>query len=176
MFKIINMLNVNLLDIFFVSNYAIIMSYATICFFKFNTISLHVKKMSTEKKNVKSKSSKKGHNIIYIKSIILSFFFLLIQNNLYRGFPETLWNDHIFITNFSIFITNCILAFAILTFYLIYNLSFSKLYFSVDFLYSVMILFFVINFLFISNTFITFYFILELSVCLTFFKFTVSRF
>lgn len=163
-------------DLVFVSNFIVVVTYLTLSFFKFNSITLHVKNASIEKKTSKFKFSKKNYNFIFIRGIILSLLLLLWQNNLYRGFCETVWNDHIFISDFSIHICNLIIVFSLLVFFFIYNLSLSKLHFSIDFLYATVLLFLVIIFLFVSNTFITFYFILELSVCLTFFKFSVSRF
>ena len=165
-----------LADMIYISNYAAILFFLTAFFFKYNTISLQVKAMSTEKNKVKNLCSKKNHNFAFIKSIICCLVLFLVQNVTYRGFTETLWNNHILVTEFSLNITNIILIFSILIFYIIYNLSISKMYFSIDFLYATALILLSVTLLFVSNTFITFYFFLELSVCLTFFKFAVSRF
>lgn len=170
------MLTVQLADLVYISNYAFTLFFLTTYYFKYNTVSLQTKRVSTDKNWVRGACSKKNHNFVFIKSIICILILFLSQNIMYRGFCEVLWNSHILVTEFSLNVTNIIIIFAILVFYIIYNLSISRLYFSIDFLYATALIFLSITLLFVSNTFITFYFFLELSVCLTFFKFAVSRF
>lgn len=84
------MLTVQLADMIYISNYAAILFFLTAYFFKYNTISLQVKAMSTEKNKVKNLCSKKNHNFAFIKSIICCLVLFLVQNVTYRGFTETL--------------------------------------------------------------------------------------
>lgn len=64
-------------DLVFVSNFIVVVTYLTLSFFKFNSITLHVKNASIEKKTSKFKFSKKNYNFIFIRGIILSLLLLL---------------------------------------------------------------------------------------------------
>ena len=170
------MLHVDIQDYIFISYYIITIFFLTFGYFKYNTITLLTKASSTNAKCTKTASSKKNYNFFFFKNIIINIILLFIHNFLYRGTTEPFCNDHILITETCVYIINFILLLAIFIIYVLYNLSLSKLYFSVDFLYVLSMIFVILNVLFVSNTFFTFYFILELTVCLIFFKFAVSRF
>lgn len=170
------MLQPTFYDYVFILPFGFVLLFLTLGFFKNNTISNLTKCVSNDKKKLKVKATKKNYNFIYIKQIIVFFFLLFLQNLLYRGYSDTLWNNHIYINDFYIIIINFILLLATLIFFILYNLSITKLFFSVDFLYATSSVCTVLPLIFLSNTFFTFYFLLELTVCLIFYKFTVSRF
>ena len=84
------MLTVQLIDQLFLNNYLIALLFLTTGFFKYSTVSLHIKAISTEKNKMKSKCAKKNYNFIFIKFIIVVLSCLLSQILLYRGYSEIL--------------------------------------------------------------------------------------
>ena len=163
-------------DYVFVLPFSLVLLFLTLGFFKNNTTSNLKKSISNDKKKIKTKITKKNYNFVYLKQILTLLFLLFLQNLLYRGYSETLWNNHLYINDFYVVVINFILMLAILIFFILYNLSITKLFFSVDFLYATSAVCVVLPLIFLSNTFFTFYFLLELTVCLIFYKFSVSRF
>jgi len=175
-YKFFNMLHVGIQDYIFISYYILTIFFITFSYFKYNTVSILIKSSSKDTRYTKNLSSKKNYNFFFFKNTAVNIVLLFIHNFLYRGSSEPLLSDHIFITETCIYIIGFILVLAVFVINILYNLSLSKLYFSVDFLYVLSMIFIILNILFLSNTFFTFYFILELTVCLVFFKFAVSRF
>lgn len=170
------MLSTNFNDYIFILPFGLILFFITLAFFKNNTISNLIKNTKNDKKKIKNKISKKNYNFIFLKQIITYFCLLISQIFFYRGYSEIFWNNHFFLNNFYLFLINFILLLVILIFFIIYNLSITKLFFSVDFIYSVASICATLPLIFLSNTMFTFYFILELTVCLIFYKFSASRF
>jgi hypothetical protein len=101
---------------------------------------------------------------------------LFLQNFVYLGFCGCFWCNHLFLNNFLYKYIFIFVKIAIFIFYIIYLLALTKIYFPIDYLYSVSVILVIAPLLFLSNNFFSFYFFLELIVCLTFFKFVVSRF
>ena len=175
-YKICNMLTCNIVDYLFILPYILILYFMTNSYFKYTDISFLTKNISTDKLKGNNNLIKKNYNFILFRYYLFLFLILLLSNNIYRGYSVVFWNQHLFINEFIIYILNIIILFAILTLFILNNLSFNKFFFSIDFIYATSLIFLILGLIFLSNTFFTFYFILELTVCLIFFKFTVSRF
>jgi hypothetical protein len=163
-------------DYIFILQYAVTMLFLTISYFKYTDLTFLTKAVNTDKKKTKSTLSKKNYNFLLIRYFIFLFSILFLSNFIYRGYALVFFNQHLFLNEFNIYMLNFILMFAILVLFILYNLSFNRFFFSVDFVYATSLIFLVLGLIFLANTFFTFYFILELTVCLIFFKFTVSRF
>lgn len=170
------MLQFSILDIFFLAPYCLAIFFLIYLYFQFNTVSLFIKGSTIDKKSVKTQVSKKNNNIVFVRIIIMLLTLMLTQLLSYHGFCSVFWCGHFVINNF---LTKYLIFFLKLTlfiFFLIYCLMLSRVFFSIDYLYSVINILIVSPLLFITNNFFVFYFILEFIVCLTFFKFAVSRF
>lgn len=170
------MLQLIILDFLFLFPIIFGIFFTTIAYFKFNVPSGFLKNFKNDVKIRKTFVSKKNYNYIFIKFIIALMFLIVVQLLMYRGYCVIFWNNHFFINNF--FYKYIILFYKITIFLMIviYSISINKIAFSIDYLYTFVLMFIISPLIFISNNFFIFYFILELIVCLTFLKFTVSKF
>ena len=149
---------------------------STIGYFQFNTTTSFVKSSSLDKKVVRTQVSKKNYNFVFINFIIITLCLLISQNMLFHGYSGSFWCNHLWLSIFTHRYINLFFKLALFIFLILWNLAVSRVYFSVDYVYSVSMILFMAPLIFLSNNFFVFYFVLELVVCLTFFKFTVSRF
>ena len=173
---IFNMLQFGILDFFFIAPYFLAIIFLINLYFQFNTASFFVKGSTIDKKFVKSQVSKKNNNIVFVRIILALLVLMLLQVLVYHGFCSTFWCNHFIINNFIVKYLIFFLKLNLFIFFLIYCLMLSRVSFSIDYLYSIVNILIVSPILFLSNNFFVFYFILEFIVCLTFFKFAVSRF
>jgi hypothetical protein len=170
------MLQLFVADFFFITPFLLNIFFLTIAYFKYNAATFLIKASSGDKKMVKSTISKKNYNYIFIKFMITLCFLLISQNYTYFGFYGCFWCNHLFLNNFIYKYIFFFLKIVLFIFYIVYLLAITKVYFSTDYLYSIGVILVISPLLFLSNNFFSFYFFLELIVCLTFFKFVVSRF
>ena len=170
------MLQFTILDLLFILPYWFSICFLTLLYFQFNVLTTFIKGTSTDKKNVKTFSSKKNHNITFLRFIIVLFILMQIQLLLFRGYSGSFWCNHLFLNNFSIKYLIFFSKLSVFVIFIVYCLALSRVFFSVDYIYSIGNLFIISPLIFLSNNFFVFYFLLELIVCLTFFKFVVSRF
>lgn len=170
------MMQFGILDILFLAPYCLGLFFLTYTYFQFNTVSLFIKGSTVDKKFVKTQISKKNYNIVFIKIIVALLMLILLQVFIYRGFCTTFWCNHFYLNNFLIKYLLFFLKITLFVFFLLYCLMLNRVFFSIDYIYSIINILLISPLLFLSNNFFVFYFILEFIVCLTFFKFTVSRF
>ena len=166
----------SVLDILFLSPYCLGLFFLTYIYFQFNTVSLFTKGSTVDKRFVKTQISKKNYNIVFIKFILVLLGLVFLQVFTYHGFCSTFWCNHFFLNNFLIKYLLFFLKLTLFVFFLIYCLMLNRVFFSIDYIYSIINILLISPLLFLSNNFFVFYFILEFIVCLTFFKFAVSRF
>lgn len=170
------MLQFGILDILFLSPYCLAVFFLIFFYFQFNTATLLMKGSVLDKKFVKTQVSKKNNNIVFVKIIIVLLIVVLVQLLIYHGYCSTFWCSHFILNNFLIKYLIFFLKITIFVFFILYCLILSRVFFSIDYLYSIINILLISPLLFLSNNFFVFYFILEFIVCLTFFKFVVSRF
>jgi hypothetical protein len=169
------MLITNISVFIYISFFFITIFWISIVYFKYLSVTNVTASISTDI-NTKTLSNKKLHFFFFYKFIIIILILLLFQNSIYRGNEGTFWNNHLYLTEFIIFFPNLVLFFGIFVFYILYNLSFTKINMSVDFIFATANIFIFFSLIFLANTFFSFYFLLELTVCIIFYKFTVSKF
>jgi len=144
-------------------------------FIKNNFFSIRINPSSTDiLKN--SKILKKIHYIFFLNWSLVNFFYFFIFLFFLKLDFFIFWFNHLKINNF---IYNIIIILFVISYLVLYFMKFfrnSNLNFNIDYFFSIINLILFILLLFLSNTFYTFIFILEIISLCFLYKFTVSKY
>ena len=143
-------------------------------FFKVNFFSLLNRKFNNEITNLYGIDYKIANNFINklnFFSLYFFFFFLYI----FKGYESFFWWNHFYINNFNL---NLIILYLFLLIFIYFSINyFFKIYENVknDYFFGLIFLSLFSFYIFFSNTFFTFIFILECITMTVFFKFIASK-
>lgn len=170
------MLTIYLFDFLFLFPLIIILISGWFYFFKLNQAIVLIKPTFKDLRKIKTNVLKKINYSIFIKYILFLIFLFIIFLFSYKGYCDTFFFDHLFINlvNYKLLIFFYFMSLFIL--YIFYLTSFNKLLINIDFFFAIFNIIFLLPLIFLSNTFFTFFFFIEISSCLIFYKFINSRF
>lgn len=168
------LLNFRFEDLGYVLNVLILFSFQWVFFFKNNFFTNRVKTLTNEKHQMAA-LIKKLHYKIYIKWLILSFSLLFLSFFIFTGVQTTCWWDHLKLTNFNIYLVMFLICVFLVMLFLISAIPTTNLTYNIDFFFCIGNLVFLLLLIFFANNVYTFFFLLELSSNLVFYKFAVSK-
>jgi len=170
------MLQFSAADLLFLLPFCISLILITFAYFKYSTPTIFNKGSNLDKRLVKTSIVKKNFDFNFVRFIIVVLLLLHVQIIFFKGYTGVFFYNHFILSEFLYKYLLFFLKVEIMTFIVIYNISLSRTALSVDYVYSIAMLLLISPLIFFSNNFFIFYFLLELIVCLTFYKFSVSRF
>lgn len=162
------------IDIFNVTPIIIMMYYTYNFFFKNNTAKIRINNKSTDVV-VSSKSIRKNNNYISnaFNSVMILYF--IIHLHMLDGYEEALINGHLFLSNKSMFFTSITFIIGLLFFKVITHLNEKNNIITHEYYYSVFTIIIYTYILYLSNSFYSFFFILELVSVTILYKLTLSK-
>ena len=119
---------------------------------------------------------KKFQYVIFLKWSLVCFVCLIYSLCTIRGRVATIFFNHLIINDFSLRFLIFFSIIGVVCFYILYLSSAAKLVIVFDFFFSIFNLLIFLPLIFLSNTFFTFFFFLEIGSFLIFYKFLSSRF
>jgi len=144
-------------------------------FFKLNFYSITRRILSNDKLN-KRNLFKGVNNKFFIYNILIYNFFLLMSFFVIRGNFYTFWWEHLQLSNINLNVLIFISILLILCFYLLFNFSTAAKKINYNFFFATLNASICLTLIFLANTFFTFFFLLELSSLILFYKLSSSRF
>lgn len=163
-------------DFIHLAPYVILLVFGWLFFFKLNSAIVLIKPEVSDKRNSKTNTLKKVHFSIFIKLSIVLFFFLILNLSTIHCYNSTFFFDHLILNQFFYKFQIFFYSLVLLVMCIFYLVSFNKISINIDFFFAVYNIMAFLPLIFISNTFFTFFFILEVSSCLIFYKFVTARF
>jgi NADH:ubiquinone oxidoreductase subunit 2 (subunit N) len=118
---------------------------------------------------------KKNNNHLFSSTNVAFIIYLLSMFFFSKGVETQIFNNHLFITNFNFLLTCVILFLGCLMFYIYKYISIKNAINSDDYFFSIFGITTLIYYIFLSNSFYNFVFVLELISILIFYKFILSR-
>lgn len=124
---------------------------------------------------VNSKFLKKVHYIFMLNWITYNFIYFFIFFYFIKTDFNVFWFNHLKFNNFNLNVILIILIFSLIILILIKTIKNSNVNYNIDYFFSIVNLICFVPLIFLTNTIITFLFVLELISLIILYKFSVSR-
>jgi hypothetical protein len=144
-------------------------------FYKINFFNVQITNLFNDKINC-TNINKNLHYIFFVKINQIFLIFMLIYFLLFRGYIESFWWNHFKISNFILYIYLILILVNLLYLHIIKVSSFNSGIYKIDYFFALTNLSNFLPIIFLTNTFFTFLFILEINSSLVFYKFVTSKF
>lgn len=127
-------------------------------------------------KLIQSNILKKYNSKLFINFSFIVFIFYFFYFFLMRGYIQTIWLNHNYISNFNINISLLIIFVLVLSYSIFLNTKHQNLVINNDYYFSLLNISILLPYLFFCNSLFNFLFVLEVISILIFYKFVVSKF
>ena len=145
-------------------------------FFFYNLSSVRIKQHSTnDKLRLKDLKLKESITFVFFDFVILNFIFLFFYFFILRGWACSFFFCNFIVSNSIIYILFIYFLFIFFLFFLLVSTGKLTLMYDFDFFFSLLNFFIVSTFFFMSKSFVSFFFFLELLSCFVFYQFIVSN-
>lgn len=141
----------------FITLPALCLFFTTRGFFEYVSPYNFIKALSDDTRLIKAKVSKKMNYTPLIKYFICVISLLDLHFIIFRGFSGRFFLGLFYLNEFRLLMSHLVLFFCIIILYLLYCLASSNFYASFDFVYSTVVIFINLCFLFFSNNMLIFF-------------------
>lgn len=169
------MLTVLYYDFILILNNFISLLFIWVFFFKLNNINFLLKNTKNDNRSVFTNLIKKQNYSVFIKFCLIITIFFLLNFFILHFNNQSFFFQHLYINfkNYKLILSFYI--FNIFILYIFYKNSYNSIVVNIDYIFSIENIIIILPLIFFTNNFLSFFFFLEISSCLVFYKFVSSR-